>query len=365
MIEKIKRNKKKLIIYTSITLVAFLIGYLPTGYYCMMPGNIISLGEMIEVDSLHSSDNSFNMTTVTVVKASLPVLLFGKLAPNVRIEPEGRVIPEGWTEEEYNIYSKYLMTNSHNNAKLAAADYLDLEYIEVNQEPYILRVVDDGPSAGKLQSGDTIVSIDDIKTNSIEKAREVIKSYSPGDVVEVIIERSEDKDSEIKEIVTKNITLGEDEDGEALLGVNIITRDKQVVLTDYDINIKTGSITGPSAGAMITMEILNKIGAINLPDDVAIAGTGTINADGTIGSIGGINQKIVTAFRRGINIYFVPESNADDILIDLDEYKDMKIVYVENMIEIIEYINMVNENPDFSGFFYYYYRVCEVLPAKF
>lgn len=361
MIEKLKRNKKKLVIYTALVVVAFLIGYLPTGYYCMMPGNIIGLGEMVEVDSLHS-ENSFNMTTVSVIKASLPVLLFGKLAPNVRVEPEGRVIPEGWTEEEYNIYSKYLMTNSHNNAKLAAANYLDLEYMEVNQEPYILRVVDEGPSAGKLQSGDTIISIDAIKTDYIKIAKEAIKAHQPGDVVEVVLQRG---DGEIKEIITENITLGENEDGEALLGINIITRDKQVVLMDHDINIKTGSITGPSAGAMITMEILNKIGAIDLPEDIMIAGTGTISADGTIGPIGGINQKIVTAFRKGINIYFMPKNNADDIIIDLEEYKDMEIVYVDNLSEIIEHLNKVLENPDFSGFFYYYDRVGEVLPTQF
>jgi len=357
MINKLKQNKKKLVIYLIIIVIAFLIGYLPTGYYCMMPGNIISLDDMVTVDNI-SSSNSFNMTTVNVIKASLPVLLFGKLAPNVRIEPEGRVIPEGWSEEEYNIYSKYLMTNSHNNAKLAVAKFLKLEYREINQEPYILRVVQDGPSDGKLKPGDIIVSIDNIKTNNVDVAKEVIKMHKPNEEIEVVVQR---KDGEI---ITENVVLGQNTDGEALLGVNIITKNKQVLLQDYAINIKTGSITGPSAGAMITMEILNKIGAIKMPEDVLIAGTGTISSDGTIGSIGGINQKIVTAFRRGIDVYFMPKNNVDDITIDLDKYKDMKIIYVENIEDIIEYINELKNNPKNSGLFFNFYWINEVLSIK-
>jgi PDZ domain-containing protein len=115
---------------------------------------------------------------------------------------------------------------------------------------------------------------------------------------------------------------------------------------------------------MITMEILNKIGAINMPEDVLIAGTGTISSDGTIGSIGGINQKIVTAFRKGIDVYFMPKNNVDDITIDLDKYKDMKIIYVENIEDIIDYINELKNNPKISGLFFNFYWINEVLSIK-
>ncbi len=355
MINKLKKNKKKIAIYLVIIIIAFLIGYLPTGYYCMMPGNIISLNEMVEVNSINSN-NSFNMTTVSVIKASLPVLVFGKIAPNVRVEPEGRVIPEGWTEKEYNIYSQYLMTNSHNNAKLAVANYLGIDYIEINQEPYILRVVKGGPSYGMLKSGDIIVSINDKKIDNVDDAKKTIGMHKPDEKIDIVIERNDG------EIVTEQIVLGQTDEGDALLGVNIITKDKEVILQGYDINIKTGSITGPSAGAMISMELLNKIGEIEIPEGVLVAGTGTISADGKIGSIGGINQKIVTAFRKGINVYFMPKGNIDDISIDLHKYEDMEIVYVDNISQIINFRADLKNDPD-SGLFFYYYRINKVLSA--
>ena len=37
-----------------------------------------------------------------------------------------------------------------------------------------------------------------------------------------------------------------------------------------------------------------------------IAGTGTINSDGTVGEIGGIDKKVIAAHRAGATIFFAP-----------------------------------------------------------
>lgn len=357
MINKIKQHKISILKYSIVIIIAFLIGYVPTGYYCMMPGNIMSLNEIVEVDAI-KSDNSFGLTTVSVARASLPVLLFGKLAPNVRIEPEGRVVPEGWSKEEYSVYSKYLMTNSHNNAKLAAADLLGLEYEIFNDTPYILRVLEDGPSIGKLKSGDIIKSINGIEMNNLNHARDTFKTYQPDEVLSVGIMRKNN-------LITEQISVGRNDEGEGFIGISLISKDKYVEISGHEVNIKTGNITGPSAGAMISMEILNKLGAITLPENIKFAGTGTIERDGAIGSIGGINQKIVTAFRSGINFYFMPESNLDDIIIDLTLYQDMTIVPVRNLDDIKNYINGLTKKPELSQVFLYNNkRMSVVLPLS-
>ena len=45
-----------------------------------------------------------------------------------------------------------------------------------------------------------------------------------------------------------------------------------------------------------------------------IAGTGTIGADGRVGPIGGIQQKIVAAADAGAKIFLVPPANCDSAL---------------------------------------------------
>ena len=52
-----------------------------------------------------------------------------------------------------------------------------------------------------------------------------------------------------------------------------------------------------------------------------IAGTGTIDADGRVGPIGGIQQKIVAAADAGAKIFLVPPANCDSAL-DADVTKD-------------------------------------------
>ncbi len=329
IISKIRVDKKSIVKFIIVLVVAFLIGYLPTGYYCMFPGNIISLEDRVVLEEVESL-NSFHMTTVTTVRASLPVLIFGHLAPNVRVVPEQNVIPPGWTQKEHQRYAAFLMSNSHNDAKLAVAHLLELEYEEINSSAYVLRTVQNSPAEEVLKSGDTILQINKNIINSTNEAREVIRSFEPFEEVELKLKRDD-------EVIEKMITLGLTDDGRAFLGVTLIEVDKVVNIIDYPLEIKTGNITGPSAGSMITMELLNKMGYIEIPEDLKVAGTGTINYNGEIGSIGGINQKIVAAYRSNVDVYFMPEVNLKDIVIDLSKYENMEIVPVNFLYEIVDY----------------------------
>lgn len=75
----------------------------------------------------------------------------------------------------------------------------------------------------------------------------------------------------------------------------------------YDIQVKnssTGLVTGPSAGAAITIATIAALHNSQIKPDVMI--TGTINADGTIGEVGGIVEKARAAKAGGARIFLVP-----------------------------------------------------------
>ena len=57
-----------------------------------------------------------------------------------------------------------------------------------------------------------------------------------------------------------------------------------------------------------------------------IAGTGTINRDGEVGDIGGIDKKVVSAAKSGASIFFAPNNPVTKEMIyqaiqDLEDYK--------------------------------------------
>lgn len=72
-------------------------------------------------------------------------------------------------------------------------------------------------------------------------------------------------------------------------------------------------IGGPSGGMIQTLDIYMQLLNIDLKD-LKIAGTGTIELDGTIGEIGGIEQKIFTATDHDVDIFLCAAANYDAAL---------------------------------------------------
>ena len=78
----------------------------------------------------------------------------------------------------------------------------------------------------------------------------------------------------------------------------------------FDVDIDTGSIGGPSAGAAFTVTLLDELTKGDLlHGDVAM--TGTIALDGTIGAIGGLTQKAEAVRQAGVDVFLVPKTQTD------------------------------------------------------
>lgn len=289
--------------FALIGLLLILVCAVPTSYYCMMPGRVWDLGEMVE-GGAYKGSGKFYMTTVSLVKASPVLYVYGRLHPFVDVMPRGNVIPTGWTEEEYDFYTRYLMQQSHNYAKLAVARTAGLKYTEVSQGAYILRVLDDGAAAGKLQPGDVIVNADGYNISFAEDLVQVIRKKQPGDEVVLTVHRDGKK-------VVCRVVLGEDakEPGRALLGVGPVLNHEWRVELEPDLTIGTGSVAGPSAGLMLALELLNRVMPSDLTNGLDIAGTGTIDAHGRVGKIGGVIQKLRTAEKADVDAFLLPYEN--------------------------------------------------------
>ena len=77
------------------------------------------------------------------------------------------------------------------------------------------------------------------------------------------------------------------------------------------VEIRSGSIFGPSAGLMFTLQIIDQLTPGGLTD-LVVAGTGTIEPDGRVGRIGGVQQKVYTAEAAGADLMFVPRGNYEE-----------------------------------------------------
>ena len=72
------------------------------------------------------------------------------------------------------------------------------------------------------------------------------------------------------------------------------------------VNVDTTDIGGPSAGLAMTLAIFDDLTPGNLTGGARVAVTGTIDADGNVGEIGGIEQKAVAARAAGVVVVHRP-----------------------------------------------------------
>ena len=82
----------------------------------------------------------------------------------------------------------------------------------------------------------------------------------------------------------------------------------------FDVKIDAGNVGGPSAGTMFALGVYDRLTPGALTGGKKIAGTGTIDAAGTVGPIGGIRQKLVGAHDGGAKWFLAPADNCDEVV---------------------------------------------------
>jgi PDZ domain-containing protein len=80
----------------------------------------------------------------------------------------------------------------------------------------------------------------------------------------------------------------------------------------FDITVDVGAIGGPSAGLALTLAILDILSGGDLTGGHAVAATGTIELDGTVGNVGGVAQKALAVRRAGATVFFVPADQLEE-----------------------------------------------------
>jgi len=105
----------------------------------------------------------------------------------------------------------------------------------------------------------------------------------------------------------------------------------------FFIDIKTGNVGGPSAGLMMALNVYNNLTEQDVTNSMIIAGTGTIEIDGSVGPVGGVKQKIIAAKRAGAELILVPTANFE-ITKGLETEKTA-IVPIDTFQEALEVIS--------------------------
>lgn len=114
--------------------------------------------------------------------------------------------------------------------------------------------------------------------------------------------------------------------GSGKRGLGITYEDFTSTITKPEVNYTDGG-GGNSAGLIFALQIYTQLTGQQLRHGQKIAGTGTIDAHGRIGQIGGIAQKVYLADQAGAKVFFAPDVPATKAILKQDpHYENLSVV---------------------------------------
>lgn len=317
-----------------IVVFGVLLAAVTVPYVSLGPGPTFdTLGEVdgkqvvdIKGAQTHPTSGHLDMTTVSQRDGlSLAEALTLWLSGQEQLMPRDLVYPPGKSREDVDKANDADFKQSEHDAEFAA-----LGYLKFPRAVTVVVVSDPGPSVGKLQAGDAVQAVNGRPVATVDEFTSYLKTTKPGQRVTVDFRRKNAPPG------TAQITLGKHPDrGYGFLGVSVTDAPWAPFAVDFNL----ANVGGPSAGLMFSLAVIDKLTTGNLAGSKSVAGTGTINADGSVGRIGGIVHKMIGARAAGATVFLVPAENCYEA--SADKLPGMQLVKVENLGGAVDALHAV------------------------
>lgn len=299
----------------------------PLPYYIYTGGGTINVKDKIHIENKETKGD-FNLCYVEQINANIPTFLLSKLLSNWDSVSKEEVSLND-KEDIKDIYKrdKIYLEEANQNAIFVAYKKAGKSVNILDKHLYIIYLEEDSDT--DLKIGDDILEIDGSKIDSLADISKILDSYEVGSKLNIKVKRNG------KEMMKYAIV--HEKDGRKLIGIALTS------IYDYEVDPKitftfSNSESGPSGGFMVTLAIYNQLIDNDISNGLKIAGTGTIDIEGNVGSIGGVKYKLKGAVDSKSDIFLVPagENYEEAIKYKKKYHYDIKIIGISTFEEAIE-----------------------------
>lgn len=298
-------------------------------YYIDTPGGLLDVSDRIEIKDSYSSKGSFNLAYVSELQATIPTLFIAWLHPDWDILKEEDVLYDNETMKDLMLRDQLLLQEAVGNATIVGYQKAGKKLTIKNEKVYVGYVLEEAETT--LKVGDQILEVNGIKVENKEQLSKLTQTFKKGETIELKVlyeEKEKIRTATLKEV-----------DGRILVGI-ILTQISEVETNpEIEFHFKK-SESGPSGGLMTALSIYNMLTEEDLTKGKRIVGTGTIELDGTVGSIGGVKYKLKGAVNKKAEIFFVPAGENYEEAMKLKEKNNYKIeiISISNIDDAINYL---------------------------
>lgn len=325
--EKVKSFIKEEYKFILFLIVFVVICTWPVNYYIVIGGGISDISDRVVVENGDSSDGSFNLSYVSELKGTTLSYLLSYVMPHwkrVSMDDYKYTTDEDYQDIEFR--SELDLLSSNSNAIYYAYQLADKPCEVVKTDVYV--IVKFPEYDNPLEVGDKLLKVNGVLCANLVEFQEAIQKVE-GNSVRVTVLR----DGKEMELTSKLY----EEENRKVLGVGLQS------VTTYDVDPEVEfqfekNESGPSAGLITTLSIYDQLTKGDLTKGKLIAGTGTIEADGSIGQIGEVEYKLLGAVDGGAQVFLVPagENYQDCKKMKKEENLDIKLISVKNIDDAIK-----------------------------
>jgi len=297
------------------------------------PGVALSVESMVNVPAQyrHLHKGTFILTTVI---SQAPILagewFVGQFDPAIVILPPEVVVPRNTTPQEQARQDYQMLDDSEATAITVGLRLAGYQTQMIGKGVQVVGILPGSHANGLLKLGDIITGLNGTPIQTTSDLIEQVQAQSASGSVRLQIERNQTQ-------MEVTVLLMAPSSGDSpKIGISITSAGFDYK-TPFPISIVTQKINGgPSAGLMFTLTVYNMLTPDDLTRGLRIAGTGTINLDGTVGPIGGVKQKVAAAEQVGAVYFLCPVDNYADAVLAAKSIKVIKIATAGQAIQFLE-----------------------------
>jgi PDZ domain-containing protein len=314
-------------------IVLFIIGvvvaagfWISPPYVTIAPGTAFDVTRDITVDGVEVDDvdGEYLLTSVAVQQPNLFGLI-GAVLQGKPLTPLSSVVPPDVDPDEYFEEQEAIFREAQQTAAAAAARAAGLDVELTGKGAEVRSVVDGSPSDGRLRPGDIVVGIEGRDVKVSQDLSDVTRTRPAGTTFELDVVRD---DRRISVEVQSRAGVVEGAPG---IGVSIVTKDFEADLP-FEVTFRDRDIGGPSAGLAYALAIYDMIESSDLAGGRTVGTTGTIDFDGVVGPVGGVEQKTEAALDAGATVFLVPDGEVDQV----PQVEELDVIGVETLADAIE-----------------------------
>lgn len=325
---------RRLLLALAVGILVWAVLVVPLPLAVLAPVAARPVAQVVEVDgSVDGSDGSalpedLLFTAVAIQQPSAAGAVEVLLDERRDLTLLGAVVPPGIDRDRFERRQQRLFEESVRAAAAVGLRAAGRDVQVSGDGARVVATVPATPADRQLEQEDVIVEVDGEEVTLASELAALLSGREVGDEVELTVRRDGEQVSETLRLTALSQT------GQAGLGVLVATVDLEIDLPVDVMPTPEARIGGPSAGLMIALTLYDLASDGDLGGGRAIAGTGTMDLSGRVGTVSGVDEKVRGAAQAGAEVFLVPPSGeqaARDAAPD-----GLEVIVVESLQDAID-----------------------------